>query len=303
MAKQNSKAEVLNIIDEIDNCKYCLDSKGYSYIDQDGVSLKVMHLNIRSLSKNMDSLLLLLDDLAQKNIVIDVILLCETYLNSTSKTVLKIPGYTNYHKCRENSLGGGVSVFVTNSLTVLEECTTAFTDIFESLFVKLKVANKEIYVGEVYRVPNTNMNNFVAELTNMIKDFKSKNIIIGTDQNINLLHTDKFKPARDYLEMMLENKFLPCINLPTRVTFTTSTLIDNIYMRMKSYISVKSLVLKSDISDHYPCISSVLLNSNLPKGNQCVSTETRILSDDAKSKINHFLLHYDWTCTLQKMYI
>ena len=55
--------------------------------------LNVLHLNIRSLHKNIDYLLLLLKELQEKGIIIHVIGLCETFLNDINKTTMVVENY------------------------------------------------------------------------------------------------------------------------------------------------------------------------------------------------------------------
>ena len=58
-------------------------------------------------------------------------------------------------------------------------------------------------------------------------------------------------------------KMLPTIFLPRRVTYTTVTLIDNIYIS-KILNDIRSDVILNDMSDHYPCIALVNLGKKLP---------------------------------------
>ena len=50
----------------------------------DNISINVLHLNIRSFNKNVDNLILLLNDLQEKGIVIHVIGICESFLGGLS---------------------------------------------------------------------------------------------------------------------------------------------------------------------------------------------------------------------------
>ena len=80
-------------------CKY-LNDRELKVLQLHGTVLYVLHLNIRSFCKNGDNLLHLLDDLAQQEIVYDVIMLCETYLNEKSIQYANIQGITGYHNAR-----------------------------------------------------------------------------------------------------------------------------------------------------------------------------------------------------------
>jgi len=45
---------------------------------------------------------------------------------------------------------------------------------------------------------------------------------------MNISHSERTKLANDYISIMLSTGFVPLISIPTRVTYTTSTIIDHI---------------------------------------------------------------------------
>ena len=292
MSQNRVKASLaLSKLTETNSCQYIVNIQDVKELKLADKQLNVLHINIRSLAKHKDELLMLLDDLAQHMVTIDVILLCETYLTSVTCDSIKIPNYVGYHKCRIGT-GGGVSVFVKNNLTVSAELDTMFTENFESIFLKIKIGKTYYCVGEVYRVPNSSMTIFNNQMNDLLKSLKSDNVIIGTDQNVNLMHIDTFKPASDLIENILANKFVATITLPTRVTYVTSTLIDNIYVKLKSFKRTNSVVIRNDMTDHYPCLTCIELSDITVKGSNLVTK--RVLNDSVTFNINNYLLHYDW---------
>jgi len=50
------------------------------------------------------------------------------------------------------------------------------------------------------------------------------------DMNIDLLKFETHLKTSDYLDNLFQNGFLPTITKPTRITSTSATLIDHIYM-------------------------------------------------------------------------
>ncbi len=59
---------------------------------------KSIHINTQSLPDKHDKLKLLLLRLKEANVIIDFILLCETFLNDKNADLYQIPGYTFIHK-------------------------------------------------------------------------------------------------------------------------------------------------------------------------------------------------------------
>jgi hypothetical protein len=72
-----------------------------------------LHVNIRSLNKNMDKLLQLT---ASLNLEFSVICVTETWVNDLNNSLLNIPGYNCVMKPRYNRIGGGVALYVRNDL-------------------------------------------------------------------------------------------------------------------------------------------------------------------------------------------
>jgi hypothetical protein len=71
-------------------------------------------------------------------------------------------------------------------------------------------------------VPNTSEKDFLEDYNNLLKKIyiENKELIIGTDQNIDYLkiNTNTNSYCNALFEMNLENKLLPTVTRPTRVT-------------------------------------------------------------------------------------
>ena len=84
---------------------------------------------------------------------------------------------------------------------------------------------------------------------------KSNSIAITLgDININLLDADN-EHTSSYLNCYLENNFIPCITLPTRIKGNSATLIDHIFIKIPPKLihnkcSASNFI--TDISDHLP---------------------------------------------------
>ena len=100
-----------------------------------------MHLNIRSLQKNFDSLLNLLLTLRFE---FKVICITETWCsdNSMNHNLFELPQYKSIHQVSRSGKGGGIAVFLHESLTfnIIHDLSVNNTDI-EALCVE--IINKE----------------------------------------------------------------------------------------------------------------------------------------------------------------
>jgi hypothetical protein len=93
------------------NCEYYHEHQFCDVVNNnDYVSL--IHLNVRSLPKNMDQLTVYLRSLGHSFTVIG---LSETWLTDNNKDLYHMPGYNSLHECRQNKRGGGVSLFIHGS--------------------------------------------------------------------------------------------------------------------------------------------------------------------------------------------
>ena len=116
-------------------------------------ALTFLHLNISSLKKNFEQLLLLLNEFAAKPVAL---CLSETWLNNVTDDInhFNIPNYhTALHVNRHNKKGGGVAIYLREDTNIVN--THRFeTRHCESLFVECKLKRDMIGVGVIYRPPN-----------------------------------------------------------------------------------------------------------------------------------------------------
>ncbi|KAK2165395.1 hypothetical protein LSH36_51g07004, partial [Paralvinella palmiformis] len=83
-------------------------------------------------------------------------------------------------------------------------------------------------------------------------------VILGTDQNFDLLKLENHPQTSSLLNILLANSFLPCISKLTRIADYSQTLIDNIYTNnIQQDTVIKSAILLEGISDDLPIVCSV----------------------------------------------
>ena len=112
------------------------------------------------------------------------------------------------------------------------------------------------------------------------------------DHNLDLLKSDLHKSTHAFLEFMLQNELYPSITRPSRITNTSATLIDNIFISEKFHHSFDSAVLISDISDHLPLLCLVKQTKILDKSP--LEFQSRALTDDKLCAIKNKLYRVDW---------
>ena len=130
---------------------------------------------------------------------------------------------------------------------------------FESIVLEIqsKYNKPNIIVSEIYRIPNTNERLSIERFEHIVTALSNSkcDIIIGSDQNIDYKNVNKNKNASDLLDAFFASGILPTIKRPTRITHTSATIIDNLYVKCNGYNNVDSRISLLNISDHFPIIS------------------------------------------------
>ena len=116
------------------------------------------------------------------------------------------------------------------------------------------------------------------------------------DHNLDLLKSDSHKDTHTLLDLLLQNQLYPSITRPSRVTQTTATLIDNIFISEKFHRSFDSAVLINDISDHMPLLCLVKQTKILDK--EPLFFQSRAMTSSKLLDIKNKLLHVDWIAHL-----
>ena len=91
-------------------------------------------------------------------------------------------------------------------------------------------------------------------------------IVLGMDHNYDLLKSDTHRQTEEFLDQMVNSEMWPTITRPTRITQTSATLIDNIFINSRLHRNFDSMLILDDISDHLP--SLVLLKQTKNKNKQ-----------------------------------
>ena len=209
-----------------DNCDY-VDIENYTDLNPNNLNLIVLHLNIHSLLSHQQELNQLIRKTEKKNSKIDIILLCETFLSKNTHNMVNVNGFTHMCNYRKEKKGGGVSILVRDGiayrrrqdLDVFQEGHT------ESIFIEVKCRNgKQIIFGSMYKPLNTNNEQFIDNITEIVhktksaKDQYSPELVLGMDHNIDLLNSKTHKPTKKFMETMDGLLLYPTITRPTRIT-------------------------------------------------------------------------------------
>ena len=176
-----------------------------------------------------------------------IIALTETWLDSSIRDCeVSLPSYQLFRRDRSRH-GGGTALFVHTSISVLSvkcHCES------ELLSVLLNVKQGPLLVGVAYRPPGSDSDFSLLEASIGSLDFMSaRHVLIVGDFNVDLV--PPLSPSATELTALMEGFCLhQMVSTPTRVTTTSSTLLDLIFCSDPSLVD--HLVAASELgnSDH-----------------------------------------------------
>lgn len=206
------------------------------------MTLSLGHINLRSLNKNYYAFR---EHVC--NYKYDVIGLSETWLSDN------VPSgsfeFDNYNLIRKDrgTRGGGVAIYIKNSVRYSLTDYHSLNDSFEHLWIKIHINNRKILYGVVYK------NKYSGEFLEAFEEVVSAilpmcdNLICMGDFNINLLNSDS---NCGKFTNFLENFGLhQIIDEATRICEKTASLLDLIITSNIDFVTTSG-VRDTHFSDH-----------------------------------------------------
>lgn len=226
------------------------------------VSLNIIHFNIRSLRKNFEELLIYLQSFCLNNI--DIIVLSETW-NLENVGNFLIPDFNIYYNNSTHNQNDGVVVYLRNSILAdVKIHNQTETNLLRLCF---KFNNINFSLTASYRPPSICINTYLSELKNYLTNLQDDNIeIFIGDINIDILNHFN-NDVNNYLNILAANGYLSYINKPTRATELSSSCLDHIFIKnankgKQNYIELKSLIIKTSLTDHYTISLQIIFENN-----------------------------------------
>nr|CAI5857439.1 unnamed protein product [Callosobruchus analis] len=178
-------------------------------------NLKILHVNIRSIKKNIDKLNIFLNSLETE---FDIIVLSETWLIESTK-LYEIPNFDLIYS--HGNINQNDGVLIVNIYTI------------NAIQIELSHTKRNITITALYRPPSTCVLSFLDHLgqylENFIKNDERIHYLVG-DININIM-SDNCEVASNYLNLMAKYGFKSYINKYTRVQRESKSCLDHIFVK------------------------------------------------------------------------
>ena len=225
----------LNDIDVINHSPYYSECDFQKFITSKG-TLSIMSLNCKSINAKFDDLQLFINRSNEKG-HLSILCLQETWTdNNCDISLYQLPNYKLFHKEKQCNNHGGLFIYVLEEFNVEPANIAFYSTRWEGFCLKITQTRpyvKHYVIANIYRPPYESIDDFALfneqfiTLLNNISEMRHSSYICG-DFNINLLKINVKTHYNTCFENTLSSGFFPEITLPSRMSETSSTLIDNI---------------------------------------------------------------------------
>ena len=218
--------------------------------------------------------------------------------------------YVFYYCTPKSSNVGGIGIYVKNNIVCnlrddLKLENNGVCNV-EDVWLEVSRDKNKYIIGGIYQSdPNQSVSEFNNLLTKSITLIGSKNIpsIVVGDINIDLLKFEGHKDTTEYVNKLILNNFLPLSLLPTRITNSSSTIIDHIYFHEGKIVSndykIYSGNIITDITDHFG--NYFIIESNNKNCNKSDRPQIRLFSAKNKQAFAKELASVKWEETIQTL--
>ena len=218
-----------DFMDDWDTCDYINPTQ--LPISKNEHDLLIIQWNTRGLRSKYETITEFLNNKLEQKA--DVILINATWLNNKSPPLPPLPGYKFVGKPRTDRKGGGVGFLIRDDVVFRrKENLEIESKTFENIVIEIKYKTN-LLLCSGYRPTNTDLPEFLAaydKMVNNLKSLKNTESIMGIDHNLDFIKQHLHKPTKVFTDSNIENNMLPTITRPTRITKTSTTLIDNLFI-------------------------------------------------------------------------
>lgn len=242
--------------------------------------LTMLQINIRGMNsfEKLDSFCIFLQNL---KIIIDVLVVEETWIKESRSIFYNIPGYKSTYSCRRNS-SGGLAVFVRNGLDFTVKGNVADNG-YHHIGVEL-LMNPGVTIYGIYRPPGYDLSRFIAHMELILSSVDSKKpcFILG-DMNI-AINNENCRTTQRYLQMLHSYNVIVTNTYVTRPS--SCNLLDHVVSQVDNSERITNYTISCDLSDH--CYVLTKFNSKMQKADR-ILTKTIVNYRQVNSNFQAFL--------------
>ena len=185
----------------------------------------------------------------------DILTISETWLNElVHDNEIAIPGYVLYRLDRMGKIGGGICVFVKEfyKVKLLDRLSSISSAGFHQLWLSVQIQKcKSFIICTAYKPPDCTLDCFDEEFAESFVSASTlkKDIYILLDLNCNVISSSD-SGAKALQNFCSSFNLKQLVNQPTRITESSTSLIDVVLVTNKSMVKNVGVTPVS-ISDHH----------------------------------------------------
>lgn len=217
-------------------------------------TFSVVHINARFLMNKIDQLSSFLDEFSFN---FNILMVTETWV-TPNDIIPGIPGYNSFSACRNQKRGGGVAMYVSESLS--SELVPQFSAVTPNYKALTLLVNNTI-LTVLYWPPAGDANHFIDFADALLEhaSFGTYRLILGGDFNINLFPETAL--SKSLINRVTSCGFQNVFPSPTRITATSSSILDLFVTNADTPITASGTI-SSYISDHCPIFIAYSVSSD-----------------------------------------
>lgn len=215
----------------------------------------IFHCNVRSINKNFNETLCLINEFAHEDLCFDIIVFSETWQLGDS-TLFNIPGYTLIYNNGNYNQNDGVIIFVRDVYS--SELTFNVDSLGEIKYLNVYLKKNRIQISAIYRPHGISIAEFNNDLLSFLENKNEKDYIHFIVGDINIDINQNSEQTQEYLNNLSNNGYMSLINNYTRIQGNSKSCIDHIFVKNPRDLelkNIKSFRYETDITDHFPIIA------------------------------------------------
>lgn len=276
------------------SCKYYEETVFQNKFCEKNNKMSGLHINLQSSYKNLNSLK---GNLINMGFDFKILALTETGVRTTGQVENAFPNYKCYYQPPSTSKGG-VALYLKQGPfeKIARRPDLEINDSnIETIWLEFVASNVKYIVCVIYRHPNSSIDSFDTYLSTQLDKLDRKHVFIMMgDINIDLLKVSH-TPSKAYIDNLMSRNIMPTVNLPTRITEDSATLIDHINIYRPPHMInqfIHSGPLFLDISDHLPVF--FIVDHDMGKSKQ-LRHKIRIMSEQNYEAFRNEIAQIDWS--------
>ena len=256
-----------------------------SNIRQGNAGLKCVSLNARSIMNKKSELNIMVNDSDPH-----IIGITESWANKDiTDAELGLEGYVMFRKDRMGRRGGGVLLYVKDTIPAYEIQLREEADCEEAIWCKLVTGHKTVTMGVVYRCPNiTKESN--EKIQNAIREVSKRDCIVMGDFNHGNIQWGTLESTgvedQQFMCLIQDNFLIQHVLEPTR----GGRVLDLVLSSQKEFVDNVNIQEPLGSSDHNQVHFNIKIKSDKPKVSRC----KRNFRKGNYKEIRTILEHIDW---------